>query len=685
MARRDWRGSEDEQMARRDWRRPEDEQMARRDWRRPEDEQMARRDWRRPEDEQMARRGWRRPEDEQMARRGWRRPEDEQMARRGWRRPEDEQMARRGWRRPEDEQMARRGWRRPEDEQMARRGWRRPEDEQMARGDWRRPEDEQIVRWKQLDEDSTPVESLRSFCCAIKVYVDRPNLINTKLLTSEVHKVWINVVLSDDLLNYFVHKDFSVENINQKLISKGYDNKVQGQMTSNYLEDLSLQFTEKLEIGENKNTLILRNLCPKLYKVFSEVSEIVIFDYTENSVSFYPLKSVVRKSPITPAFPYKLKWSKNSLEIWQPLKESRRNIYSLKWLKNKLLPKVSKWCQVVPDHPTVTSINLVPARKYSEILYNLKSKYAEKFIEIWPKYSTTDPKKFVFEDISIAAYLMTFWEQERILKNLTRKQTFIDLGCGNGLLDHILQSEGHKGIGMDLRKRKIWDAYGPETNLVETVIEPNCKQLYPEYDWIIGNHADELTPWIPVIAARSSYKMKVFLLPCCYYTFDGRYRRPHQDTQYQSYLNFLKSLCSNMGFEVQMDKLRIPSTKRTCLICPSRNYKPEDEPEIDKKRSKFINSNLTKPEEIIPSNNEEYFTISTWNGNEIANEKTSNSWISNFSPREAVEKVRNCSTLDKAVIKEILMKIVGNLLSKNTNNIVVQKGEETLSWNKGGM
>lgn len=541
--------------------------------------------------------------------------------------------------------------------------------------------------WKLLDEDSTPIESLTSFCRGVKVYVDRPHLVNKKLLTTEMLKIWKNVQLSADVFNFFIHKDFCVQSINQKLISKGYDSRVLEKTTNDYMEDLSLQFTKKLEIGENKNTLILRKLCPRIFKAFNEVTEIVIFDYTEGSVSFYPLKSVIRKSPITPSFPYKLKWIKNKirLEIWRPFKDNRRNVESMKWLKTKVLPKVSKWCQVVPKYPIVTSINLVQARKYSEILYNLKTKYAKKFIEIWPKYSNTDPKKHVFEDISIAAYMLTFWEQERIEKKLMEKQTFIDLGCGNGLLDHILSSEGHKGIGMDLRKRKIWDAYGPETNLVEAVIEPNSKQLYPEYDWIIGNHADELTPWIPVIAARSSYKMRVFLLPCCFYTFDGRYcRSSHQDTQYQSYLNFLQSLCTNMGFQVQMDKLRIPSTKRTCLICSSRNYKAEDEPVIDKKRSEFINSNLKKPEEIIPSNDEEYFTISTWNGNEIANEESSNSWISNFTPRETVIKVQNCSKLDKEMINDILMKIVDNLLSRNSNNIVVQKGEEKLSWNKGG-
>lgn len=26
--------------------------------------------------------------------------------------------------------------------------------------------------------------------------------------------------------------------------------------------------------------------------------------------------------------------------------------------------------------------------------------------------------------------------------------------------------------------------------------------LFPDVDWLIGNHSDELTPWIPVMAAR---------------------------------------------------------------------------------------------------------------------------------------------------------------------------------------
>ena len=26
--------------------------------------------------------------------------------------------------------------------------------------------------------------------------------------------------------------------------------------------------------------------------------------------------------------------------------------------------------------------------------------------------------------------------------------------------------------------------------------------MFPDVDWLIGNHSDELTPWIPVMAAR---------------------------------------------------------------------------------------------------------------------------------------------------------------------------------------
>ena len=62
------------------------------------------------------------------------------------------------------------------------------------------------------------------------------------------------------------------------------------------------------------------------------------------------------------------------------------------------------------------------------------------FIQRWPEQ--TDPRKFVFEDVAIAAYLMVLWEEEQRVTGSNRKQTFVDLGCGNGLLVHILAKEG---------------------------------------------------------------------------------------------------------------------------------------------------------------------------------------------------------------------------------------------------
>lgn len=94
----------------------------------------------------------------------------------------------------------------------------------------------------------------------------------------------------------------------------------------------------------------------------------------------------------------------------------------------------------------------------------VKSVFACILLQIWP--DNTDPLKFVYEDIAIATYLLLLWEEERLQKGTPDVyQTFVDLGCGNGLLVHILSSEGHQGVGLDIRKRKIWDLYPSSTKL----------------------------------------------------------------------------------------------------------------------------------------------------------------------------------------------------------------------------
>jgi len=45
-------------------------------------------------------------------------------------------------------------------------------------------------------------------------------------------------------------------------------------------------------------------------------------------------------------------------------------------------------------------------------------------------------------------------------------------------------------------------------------IDPTISGLFPDIDWLIGNHSDELTPWIPVMAARYVNTVSTYLVRC---------------------------------------------------------------------------------------------------------------------------------------------------------------------------
>ncbi|XP_054942215.1 probable tRNA (uracil-O(2)-)-methyltransferase isoform X3 [Physeter macrocephalus] len=243
------------------------------------------------------------------------------------------------------------------------------------------------------------------------------------------------------------------------------------------------------------------------------------------------------------------------------------------WLGEELLARLARWCVESRQGGFKSTLSLISIMKYSRARQALKEKYKD-MVKVWPE--VTDPEKFVYEDVALAAYLLILWEEERAERGETARQSFVDLGCGNGLLVHILSSEGHPGRGIDVRRRKVWDVYGPETRLEESAIIPNDETLFPDVDWLIGNHSDELTPWIPVIAARSSYNCRFFVLPCCFFDFVGKYqRRQSQKTQYRGYLDFITEVGSACGFHVEEDCLRIPSTKR---LSKTRGiYSPEQE------------------------------------------------------------------------------------------------------------
>ncbi|KAI8373061.1 uncharacterized protein BYT42DRAFT_56813 [Radiomyces spectabilis] len=244
--------------------------------------------------------------------------------------------------------------------------------------------------------------------------------------------------------------------------------------------------------------------------------------------------------------------------------------YALKTLLHKLF----KWCiqarlgyKKQAHHDT-----LVAKDTYVAMYQYMKEKYAQSLVSNWTE--KTDPQKFVFEDIAIASYLICLWKEEEARTH--RKPTFVDLGCGNGLLTHLLISQGFSGYGVDIASRKIWKnlCRGHADSLRVETLYP-AQASYPTVDWIIGNHADELVPWIPIIAAKSGEHCKFLVIPCCFYGLDGTRRLPLRATaeggKYRAYTHYIKDIASQCGYQCEQDYLRIPSTKNIALVGRQRS------------------------------------------------------------------------------------------------------------------
>ena len=283
----------------------------------------------------------------------------------------------------------------------------------------------------------------------------------------------------------------------------------------------------------------------------------------------------------------------------------------------------------------------------------------------------------LIQDIGIATFLILLWKDtygpETIppVPNTTDAQApaspdvepwrrwprppggFVDLGCGNGLLTHILISEGYAGYGIDLRARTSWTHYPRSTQssllvhaldpTAPTRVHPTEKQrqyrrrpvassprssdtgdndndddeeeanaaadsgqsrgddgpdlgpdvLLPAGCFLIGNHADELTPWVPPLATRllaSGY----LSIPCCAWSLDARFDRARDvplcavdpgtlnlgggggggpggegaaaGSSYSQYRVWLAALSVHCGWAVEVEMLRIPSTRNWAIV-----------------------------------------------------------------------------------------------------------------------
>lgn len=268
--------------------------------------------------------------------------------------------------------------------------------------------------------------------------------------------------------------------------------------------------------------------------------------------------------------------------------------------------------------PAALKDTIIPQHRVQDTYTRLKEIYASDLISRWVE--STEPSKHVFEDLSIAAFLIELWKQ--MYPGPMSFPGFIDIACGNGVLVYILLKEGYAGSGFDARRRKTWDMLEIDSHLTEQLCTPrpflealsvNSESILPGTPvhngiiplstFIISNHADELTPWTPLLACLSSPSSpNPFLaIPCCSHALSGaRHRYSPKDvvqttmvdpdaeqpqagdlralraakkaaqgddkSMYGCLTRKVAALAQQVGCSVELTLMRIPSTRNIGIV-----------------------------------------------------------------------------------------------------------------------
>ncbi|KAL2042683.1 hypothetical protein N7G274_004442 [Stereocaulon virgatum] len=327
---------------------------------------------------------------------------------------------------------------------------------------------------------------------------------------------------------------------------------------------------------------------------------------------------------------------------------------------------------------------LVSQQRVQDRYTELKERHAKRLCDRWVE--KTEPSKHVFEDLGIAAFLIELWkdmykadyswtsgDQAEREDRRPAFPGFVDIGCGNGVLVDVLVREGYRGWGFDARRRKTWDTFDAciQPKLKEMILIPQPlfeasqasdnldhanggiiserpssdkgkpaenvprwhNGIFPTGTFIISNHADELTPWTPLLAAISSSPF--LAIPCCSHNLSGlRFRAPSvfnsnsadalapsyfsanikksksvaiaiacsdnetvfgprpetgdlrdlnaksrakQPSAYSSLCDWVAHLAARVGYKVEREWLRLPSTRNVGIVCRSLTSGFEDE------------------------------------------------------------------------------------------------------------
>lgn len=435
-------------------------------------------------------------------------------------------------------------------------------------------------------------------------------------------------------------------------------------------------------IQRSKFDVEVKEFLSKSNKIFKNIKYLIISDFKlTNSVIFFPLHSNdtqeldsdAKYASINFVHSFQIDKSERKLKLFvnkSQMDSNEKFKLQVKWLSDTLLPKLHNWCLNVKandDNFNCAKLNTLTLYEtmvddYSKLYQDLKQLYWSRFASGWFSLTNTDPEKYIHEDVSIACYFILAWRH----LGFGKIQNFVDLGCGNGLLVYILNDQGYEGYGIDMRKRKIWsNEFYEKLNikLIERTIDPK-NDTFEDCDWLIGNHSDELSPWLPRIAYRSAQlsnsECNIMLIPCCFFDFNSKFDvKRNNESRFDTYLAYLSNIFEAFYFKIHRDKLRIPSTRNVCLIGLSEF-------------SISVKNDQSKSKDE----------------NEILDSLKSNLSNTEFKARdlelEKAKSSRNCTkNVDNDLKIHILKRVLESLLdNRNSDCNLVQKYDGS-EWNSG--
>ena len=416
----------------------------------------------------------------------------------------------------------------------------------------------------------------------------------------------------------------------------------------------------------------IREFISKSNKIFTNLKYSSIFDRVNSSLLIIPImepnqEPTIKYATINFTHLIRADTHKKTLDLYVDKQKADRSSPQIKWLIENLMPKLKNWSLNVNQDldsncakaNTLTLYhNMV--NDYVNLYQELKTIYWNKFSNIWFSLTNTDPEKYIHEDISIATYFILVWRHFK-----TKVRNFVDLGCGNGLLVFILNDQGFNGYGVDMRKRRLWtnDFYSKSNiKLVEKTINPSL-EIYPDCDWLIGNHSDELSPWIPIIARKSANTSKLecnfILIPCCFFDFNSKFElKKKNESRYETYLDYLEKISTLTGVKCFKDKLRIPSTRNVCFISQTLSENEFEAKEDDKKLKEAIEKLITETEMV------------EFKAREMGQENARSS--------------RNCTKNVELETRNLIVRtVIEHLLKNDCNDCIYLDRYDGSKWNSG--